>query len=150
MTTVESPNERNCAMSILGFLGGIFSKVWQIGGVLLPLLDAFRKVSPDVDKLLDKVDGIIDQGGEVADDFLDRNLRTLTDMKEFYQDMQGVGVTGEAFIDEAIGASQVETPDDITPEEAKAIGELILAHKDALRQLLSRNESLAKSIKEMQ
>jgi len=137
-------------MSILGFLGGIFSKVWQIGSVLLPILDAFRKVSPDVDKLLDKIDGIIDQGGEVADDFLDRNLRTLNDMKEFYHDMQEVGVTGEAFIDEAINASQVESPDDITPEEAKAIGELTLYHKDALRKMLSKNDSLAKSIKAMQ
>ncbi len=136
-------------MSIFGFLGGIFKKVLEIGGVLLPILEAFRKVSPDVDKVLDKIDGIIDEGGEVADDFLDRNLRTLEDMQEFYHDMQRAGSTGELFVAEAIKASQVETPDDITPDEVEAVGRLLLVHKDALRGLFSRNEELAKAIKAM-
>jgi hypothetical protein len=137
-------------MSIFGFLGGIFTKVWEIGAILLPILDAFRKLSPDVDDMLSKVDGIIDQGGEVADDFFDRNLKTLTDMREVYQDMAAVGATGEAFINEAILVSQVQTPDDITPQEAESVGRLLLEHKDALKLMLTSNEDLATALKAMQ
>lgn len=136
-------------MSIFGFLGGIFAKILSIGQVLLPIIEAFRAASPDVDKVLDKVDHIIEEGGEAADDFFDRNLDTIYGMREFYRDMQIAGATGEAFIDSAIQASQVDTPDSITPEEAQLVGAKLLTHKDAIRGFFSNQEQLAAGLKAM-
>jgi len=136
-------------MSIFGFLGGIFAKILSIGQVILPIIEAFRAASPDVDRVLDKVDHIIEEGGEAADDFFDRNLDTIYGMREFYRDMQIAGATGEAFIDSAIRASQVDTPDAITPEEAQLVGAKLLTHKDAIRGFFSKQDELAAGLKAM-
>jgi len=136
-------------MSIFGFLGGIFAKILSIGQVILPIIEAFRAASPDVDRVLDKVDHIIEEGGEAADDFFDRNLDTIYGMREFYRDMQIAGATGEAFIDAAIRASQVDTPDAITPEEAQLVGAKLLTHKDAIRGFFSKQDELAAGLKAM-
>ena len=136
-------------MSIFGFLGGILKKVWDVGKILLPIVEAFRAASPEVDRVLDKIDDIIDEGGEVADDFFDRNLPTINGMLEFYRDMQVVGLSGEDFMEEVIIASQTETPDEITPEEVENLGKLLMVHKDDIRGFFSKQDELAAGLKAM-
>ena len=135
--------------SIFGALAGILKKVWDVGKVLLPIVEAFRAASPEVDEVLDKVDHIIDEGGEIADDFFDRNLETIEGMLEFYRDMQKAGATGEAFIAAVIHASQVETPDDITPEEVQLLSAKLWTHKDAIRGFFEKQDQLAAGLKAM-
>jgi hypothetical protein len=135
--------------SIFGVVAGILKKVWDVGKILLPIVEAFRAASPEVDQVLDKVDSIIDEGGEVADDFFDRNLPTFLGMQEFYRDMQVAGATGEAFIAAALQASQVDTPDEITPEEVQMLSAKLWAHKSAIEGFFSRQDELAEGLKAM-
>lgn len=135
-------------MSVFSVIGSIAVKVWGIGKVLLPILEAFRAASPAVDDALDKVEDILEEGGEVADDFLDRNLRTLEDMREFFQDMQAAGVAGQAFMEQAITYSQVESPDQLTPAEAQTLAVMLPHLKDTLRALVTR-EDLGKALASM-
>lgn len=127
-------------MSVFKFIGGLAAKVWGIGKVILPILEAFRSASPDVDQALVKLEDIIQDGGEVADDFLDRNKRTLEDLQDFFQDMQVTGALGEKFMADCLIYSQVDTPDEITPQEVADLGEQLPALKLAIARLFSRND----------
>ncbi len=142
-------------MSVFGIIGtiltkaaGIVSVVVSIGKQILPFIVAAREVVPAIDDALDKVEGVLEKGGTEADDFFDRNLPVLMDMREVFSDLQKFGAAGEEMVTEAINASQVDTPDVITPEEAKSIALKI----DALRAAgvaLASMDGLEKKITEL-
>lgn len=132
-------------MGIFGTLGGIASTVMNVGKIVLPILNAFRAASPEVDAALDKVDDVIEQGGEIADDFFDRNLSTLEQMNEFFVDLGAVAGTGQDLTRFLIDASQNESPETITPEEAQRAGLLIIQLKQRVVDLAT-TEELAEKI----
>lgn len=114
---------------VLTKAAGIVSVVVGIAKQMLPFIKAAREVVPAIDGVLDKAEAALAAGGAEADDFFDRNMPALRDLLEVSIDLQNFAAALEAVVDEAIKASQVDTPDEITVAEAKAIAIKI----DALR-----------------
>jgi cell division septum initiation protein DivIVA len=134
-------------MNFLGSIGSIFAKAFGvvkvavgIGVKLLPFVKAAREMSPEVDAFLDNVEQRVQEGGEEADDFLDRNQPTLQAMQGFYAELAVVARTGEAWVAYALLVSQTETPDSVDPGEAKELALLINAHRVALQDLATKTE----------
>lgn len=134
-------------MSIFSVLSSIFGKAYgvvkvavNIGKQLLPFVRAAREVVPQVDQYLDQLEAKIADGGEEADDFLDRNLPTLQAMEGFYAELEAVGRTGKAYVAYAIQASQTDTPDSLDPEEAQQLALLLNAHRVAVKDLATKVE----------
>ena len=143
-------------MSIFGIIGsvltkaaGIVSVVVSVAKQVLPFITAAREVVPAIDNVLDKVDEALATGGAEADDFFDRNLPVLEDLKEVYHDMGEFAASGEAMMDYAIIASQVDTPDTITVEEAKTIALLIDAHRKAAQKMATMGGDLEMKLAEL-
>ena len=117
--------------TVLTKASGIVSVIVSIGKQVLPFITAAREVVPAVDGVLDRVEEVMASGGAEADDFFDRNLPVLEDLREVFQDLAEFGNAGADMMNEAIIASQQDTPDEITIEEAKRIAVKIdiLRHK---------------------
>jgi hypothetical protein len=126
--------------SIFGTAFGVVKTAVNIGKQLLPFVSAARSVVPQVDQYLDQLEEKITEGGEAADDFLDRNLPTLQAMEGFYAELEAVGRTGREYVSYAIHASQSETPDTIDVGEAQELAILLNAHRVALKDLLTKIE----------
>lgn len=126
--------------SIFGTAFGVVKTAVGIGKQLLPFIRGAREMIPQVDVYLDQLEEKVAEGGEAADDFLDRNLPTLQAMEGFYGELEAVGRTGRAYVAYAIHASQVETPDSLDPAEAQELALLLNAHRVALKDLLTKIE----------
>lgn len=119
--------------------GAIFSGIGKIANIAfgviktaLPILRSLRPAVDEVDQAFEYIEQGIEKGGVVADDFIDRNMETIEILEHVSAKGQTVfGQINELAADLRI-ASQVNTPDTITPEEAEAIGRKIVA----LRSLL--------------
>jgi len=132
-------------MNFLKTLGSIFGTAFgavkvalSIGKQLLPFVRAAREVSPQVDGYLDQIEEKLAEGGEAADDFLDRNLPTLEAMEGFYTELETFARTGRSYTSYAILASQSETPDTIDPAEAQELALRVNAHRVALKDLVTK------------
>ena len=126
--------------AILGKAVGVVKVALSIGAKLLPFVRAAREVSPEVDRLLDDIEGRIAQGGAEADDFLDRNLATIEAMNGFYTELEQVARTGKAWTEKALLVSQTETPDTVDPSEAQDLALAINDHRVALQDLVTKTE----------
>ncbi len=135
-------------MGVGSFFGSIAGTVFKIGRIVLPILNAFRAASPEVDEYLDKVDDIIESGGEAADAFLDRNLGTLEDMQTFFSELEQLGADGRVLSVYLIEASQVESPETLTPVEAHKAGILLNQVRESFAALATKEE-LAEKIATM-
>ena len=129
-------------MSIIDGIQNVLGTIMRVGQVVVPMLRSLRGVSDEIDDAFTAIDGAIEEGGEVADDFFDRNLSTVGDMREFFIDLRGVGDRGEALCDRVITASQVDTPDLITVEEGQELAELSNELRVAFKALVTKNEEL--------
>ena len=136
-------------MSLRSTLGNIARTAWKLGTILLPILRALREVSPDVDRVMDTIDEVMVEGGDVADDFFDRNLETIQSMKGFGNGLADLGVEISALCDRIILASQVDSPETITLPEAQVIGERVLRVKDKIAALVSGTVELEKALEKM-
>ena len=135
-------------LSILGSIAGAFGKVMGVGAsvfkIARPLAEALSPAIEEVDVALDWLETNAVVVGEGADDFLDRNLKTITDLEAF----SGRGAVVFGKLNElAAGmriASQEVTPDIIDEAEAtRLIGqvgelqELIAAWKPEMATFLA-------------
>lgn len=133
-------------MSIFSVLGDIAKVVLKVGKIVLPIVEALRGSSHEVDQVMDQVDGVVEAGGEIADDFFDRNIEIIEDMDEFFGDLEQLGKAGKALTGAVIRASQEESPDKITPLEAEAIGDALIVMKDKAIALFENSEGLEEKI----
>lgn len=112
-------------MSFFGFLGdivGVLGKVTGVVGSIIkigrPIIEALRPAIDEVDQAMDWIEENAAAAGEGADDFLDRNQEALADLEA--ASSRGVVVFG--LIAELAAslriASQEQTPDTITEDEA--------------------------------
>ena len=109
----------------MGLIDGILNvgkAAIRIGKVVVPMLRGLADMVPELGRLFGSVDDAIDQGGTVADDFFDRNLGVIGDVREFFVDLQAVGVKGQETCDAIVVASQVDTPDQ-TDSDGDALGD---------------------------
>lgn len=127
----------------------VAKSIVRIGKIVLPFLRPLRDLLPEFDRVADEIDEQIDKAGEVADDFFDRNLAKLGELREFFLDLGAVSEKGVAAIDEIIVASQVETPEKITPEEAERIGRAVNELRAAIAAAATRSEGLEERIAAM-
>ncbi len=133
--------------NILRTIGGFFGRAANavavavgIGKQVAPYVRAAREVSPLVDAYVDKLEAVVQTGGEEADRFLDRNLATLQAMHGFFRENKEWAIAGEAMTGHLITASQSETPNELTPEEAERFAELAAVFTEATRQLATKSE----------
>lgn len=136
-------------MSVFSVIKSIGGTVLKVGHILLPILHAFREASPEVDMALDTVEDVIEEGGEIADDFLDRNLPTIEAAHEFFVDLKTLADSGVDLTAYIIRASQVETPNSITPSEAQRIGQLLIRMQETLPALIENSDGLMAKVEEM-
>lgn len=126
-------------MSLLGVLGSIAGAIGKVVGVAAsvfkiarPILEALRPAVDEVDLALDWLEGNAAKVGEGADDFLDRNLTTITDLEA----VSGRGVVVFGKLHElAVAlrvASQEQTPETITEAEAARFVALIGEIREAI------------------
>lgn len=113
-------------------LGKLLSKVpgavRAVAGVVaeaVPVVRVLREFSPGVDRVCDLLEAEAEQGGVAVDDFLDRNVGTLQDMKGFFAEVKAWAIAGEAMCDKGIEVSQVTTPEIVDPGEALALGQAV-------------------------
>ncbi len=136
-------------MGIFSVLGEIAKTVLKVGQVLIPILKALRGSSHEIDDVLDRVDDVIEGGGEIADDFFDRNIGSLEDMNTFFVELEEVAKSGGALTAYCIEASRVVTPDQITPEEGKRIALMLVELKSGIVELLENSEGLEEKLEAM-
>jgi hypothetical protein len=131
-------------MSIFTTIGSVAGAIFRVGKIILPILAGLRQASPDVDEWLDKVDAVIEAGGTEADDFFDRNIGTIHDMAEVFSDLEDLAVTGQELTEKIIQYSQVDVPNQITPEQAADIGQSLLEMKAHIQALVTSQELMEK------
>jgi hypothetical protein len=123
-------------MSFFGSLIGTVSKIattaYAIIKTALPILQALRPAVDEVDEAFKYVEAKIAGGGVAADDFLDRNIEAIKAIE--HATGKGVVVMGQlnALAEKLYLFSQIETPDEITPEEAEELGKDMLELRSAL------------------
>jgi len=129
----------------------VAGKIYSVGTVLLPIISAFRQVSPDVDRIVGKLEDVLEMGEAQADDLLDRNVDLLEDMESFGVDLQAAGAALKDVAETALLFSQEETPDEITPAEAAILGQKIQELGMALRDCFEANrlEDMEKKLQAM-
>lgn len=141
-------------MSLWSFLGSIVGTVGKVIGVAAsvfkvarPILEAIRPAIDEVDVALDWVEQNAAKVGAGADDFLDRNAQTIADLEA----VSGRGVVVFGKLNElAVAlrvASQEQTPDTITEDEAKRLVSLVGEIRDAIRGWRPELDAAIKSIK---
>lgn len=115
-------------MSIFQKIGKLFTKavgavgtVVGIGRQMAPVVAVVRELSPDLDRFVDKLEAGVATGGVAFDDFLDRNVETLGDMKGFFRETQAWAAAGEVMVDKALEVSQTTTPDIVDLAEGEAL-----------------------------
>lgn len=120
-------------MSFITSLGNIVRVIGRVGSVaygllktVIPVLESLRPAVDEIDTAFEFIEDKIAKGGIEADDFLDRNLGAIVAVENLsgkgiavFQQMNTVAVQLRL-------ASQEQTPDTITPEEAQQIGEAFL------------------------
>ena len=136
-------------MSIFSGFQNVVRTVLRIGGLIVPALRALRPFSDEIDNAFEQIDGAVAAGGEAADDFFDRNMGAIGDIREVGIDLQAVGLKIEETCDEIVKATQVETPDTITIEEGEAILERSNEIRKALADLVTKNEAAIERIAAM-
>lgn len=123
-------------MSIFSSIATVVGKVAVTAyGILksaLPVLQALRPAVEEVDQVFDFIEDKIAEGGEIADDFLDRNIEAIVGLEQAAN--RGVAVMQKMaeLAAELRISSQERTPDTITEDEAVAIGEKLLEVKALL------------------
>ncbi len=125
---------------VAGQVAGVISLVVGIGKQMLPFIRAAREVSPDVDRVVDRIEAEISAGGTAADDWLDNNIAALRALDGFFLELGGVAVAGRDVTAAAIAASQSETPDTLTPAEAETLIAKIAILRAALAALGTKND----------
>lgn len=136
----------------MGILQGaldVIKSIFRIGGFVVPVLRGLREVVPEIDEGFEAVEGAIEQGGMKADDFFDRNLGKIGDLKEFFADLAVAAAAGEDACNRIIVASQVETPDVITVDEGREILENVDAFREAFQAALTKAPALEERLSNM-
>jgi len=136
-------------MGFLGTLGSIARTAWKLGGILLPFLKAIRGSVSEIDAALTIGEDTLDAGGEVADDWFDANIDTIRGIKVFGEGLADVGIEVSSLADRIITASQVDSPDTITVEEAAVIGERIWRVKAKIQALIAEMGALEAGLEKM-
>lgn len=130
--------EREKDMSVFSVLKGIAGTALKVGRIALPIIRALRASSEEVDQVCDQVEDVIDGAGEAADDFFDRNMSKINALEEFAVEGQEALAELEGLCGDIRRASQVETPDMITPEEGKRIAARLPILKDRFKALVTK------------
>lgn len=137
-------------MGVLQGIVNVGKAVLRIGKIVVPVLRGLGSMVPEIGKLFQGVDDAIADGGVQADDFFDRNLSTIGDIREFFRDLQVFGAKGEETCDAIVVASQVDTPDMITIAEGEHILALTNDLRETLQNIVTKNESLEAKIDAME
>lgn len=133
-------------MSIISVIGKIAGTAWKLGKVLLPIIGAFRQSTEEVDLVFDKIDEIIAKGGDVADSFFDRNMKTINDVERFAHDSQEFFMEVELLMKDIKAAAEDDT---VSPEEAEKLGQRLFKVKDRIPLLSAQSTILEKALNEM-
>lgn len=123
--------------------------VYKIAAIALPIIRALRQSSSEVDAICDRVDAAILKGEVEADKFFDRNLEAIKTIKEISSDSVALFHELGALCDDAIAFSQVDTPDQITPEEALKLGQRLDTIRVLAKRVATKGEPLEKALAEM-
>jgi len=126
---------------MFGFLGnivGVIGKVIGVAGSIIkvarPIIEALRPAVKEIDTAMDWLEENAAKVGEGSDDFLDRNIQTIIDLEV----VSACGVVVFGGINQLAAsmriASQEQTPDTITEEEAAKFIEIIGTIKESLAQ----------------
>lgn len=121
--------------AIIGAIGKVASVAKGILTTALPFLKALRGSVAEVDVAFNYIETKISQGGDAADDFLDKNLEAV-------KTVEAVSHRGEATFRQ-MGVicsklrvySQEQTPDTITEEEALDLGREFFELKSTFAKL---------------
>ena len=142
-------------MGLIGILGAVVGVAGKVIGTAVsvfkiarPLLEALRPAIEEVDVALDWLEENATKVGEGADDFLDRNAKTIADLEAV--SARGVVVFGKLH-ELAVAlrvASQEQTPDRITEEEAARFLALIGELRDAIAGWRPEVDSALVSLKD--
>lgn len=139
---------------MFGFLGNIIGALGKVIGVAMsiikvarPIIEALRPAVDEIDTAMDWLEENGAKVGEEGDDFLDRNLQTIVDLEVV--SARGVVVFGK--INELAAAmrvaSQEQTPDTITEDEAAVFVGLIGEIKESLGPWGDEMDTAIKSMK---
>ncbi|HAM58836.1 MAG TPA: hypothetical protein DC063_10065 [Arenimonas sp.] len=136
-------------MGIIGKIGDILKSVLRIGNIVVPVLRALRPVVHEIDVAFEEIDEQIANGGVEADDFFDRNIGTIYQMREFFADLSEFTKEGMYACDKIVQYSQVDTPDTIAPEEATELARAIDRMRQRIQDLLTNSEGLEEAAASM-
>lgn len=114
--------------SILGKVAGI---VVEVVTKITPLVELIKSLIPGLREPLESVEDLIEESGELADDFIDAHRPQLMDLREFFTDLGGVSTAGVEMVDEVLRAADDDTItfDElaIVKQRAEALFEAVIA-----------------------
>jgi hypothetical protein len=114
---------------------GAVSFVVGIGKQMVPFVRAARELSPDLDRVVDRIEAQVTAGGDAADDWIDRNVEAVRALDNFFSELVVAGQAGREVTALALRFSQAETPDTITPRETETLVLAVAALRAALADL---------------
>jgi len=122
-----------------GAIVGAVSKVANVAkgilGAALPILKALRPAVDEVDVAFDYIETKIEQGGDAADDFLDKNIGAIVAVEEVSHRIESTGRQLGVICSKLRVYSQEQTPDTITEEEALDLGRAFMEFKTIITGL---------------
>lgn len=132
-------------MSVFSSLGRFFVKAGNVivsavglGKQLAPLFRAARELSPDLDRVLDGIEGAVDTGGAAAGNWLADRQAALDAMAGFGRELAALGVSLADVCDSANGYAADR---DLEPWEAELFAAK-LNHLRACAVALGRREDM--------
>lgn len=134
-------------MSVVSWIGGALRSVYGAVGVvvgigkqMLPFVRAAREIVPDVDAVCDRLEAKLQDGGEDADAWLDKNLPALEALDNFFAELAEVAAAGRDVTTSTILYSQVETPEILEVSEGAALAVKINRLRAALVEIGTRDD----------
>ena len=130
-------------MAILSVIGKIAGIVINVLISIRPFIDAIQALIPSLQEPLDVIENLLDDSGEMADDFIDRNMSAFMKTKELSIGLQATGAALEELMDATMGAAADDT---VTLEEVERIKSKALAFYAEIRDMVSMADAASEAL----
>lgn len=131
-------------MGVFNVIGAVFSKLFSVITMLVPLLDVIKQLIPSLRDEAEFLENLVARGEEEADAAIDRSRNELIVIREWFTRLR-LGATGmESTIDQLLAAAE---DDAVTVPEIEAV---VATLQDAIQHIIAVGESSDEMVKALE
>lgn len=134
-------------MSVFNVVGKIASIIFNILLNIEPFLNAIKALIPTLREPIEIVEEVMEQSGELADDFIDRNAYVFTTVRGVAINMQHTGAALEELMNAALNAA---ADDEVSADEIENIRAKALLFYEVARQFVRSTDEASRVIKKVE